>query len=276
MDRAHDRVFADAARYGAFHRPPENRIVPVRDGGDAGRVLLRSFRRIEAREFCVRPFLRERGGIGRNPTLDNDFGRRRDFQRDRFAVHEIHRFAPDGAHHVILGNATRHGCASGKAKRRLPADDIGDRHFVTRLLVLGKMSAPVLRSPQQDGNFRRTTHHASVNADIVYVRIRVLGHAAGIGQDIAPTVEPVPFRDRKFQQIDIVAGKDVLLHRTILDGARFDTFLKDCPADAHKFARGGVLRQAEHHRDARIAGMAAGENPRTKRVGAVVILDVGE
>ena len=138
------------------------------------------------------------------------------------------------------------------------------------------MRPPVLGAPHQDRYLGRAADHPAIDADIVNVGLRILGDAAGVGEDIASAVEPVPFRNGKPEEIDVVSGNHVLLYRTVLHDARRNPVLEYGSAYPDKFAHRRVLRQAEHHRDPGIAGLAAGEYPRAQGVRRVVIPDIAE
>ena len=100
-------------------------------------------------------------------------------------------------------------------------------------------------------------------------------HAA-VGQEIAAAVDPVPLRHRKFEQVDVLAGDDVLLAGALLDDARRDAAFDDVAADLDELARMGVGRQAHHHGDAAIAAEPAGEHRAAAGGVLVVVLDVVE
>ena len=99
---------------------------------------------------------------------------------------------------------------------------------------------------------------------------------AGIGDDIAAAVEPVPVRRREVVEVDVLAGDDVLLARAVLDDARRDAALHDGAAELDQLARMGVGRQAEHHGDAAVVVERGAEDAAAAARRRVVVLDVVE
>ena len=136
--------------------------------------------------------------------------------------------------------------------------------------------ADVLRPPHQHRNGGLVGHHAAINPDIGNPGFRILGHAAGEGEDIAPAIDAVPMRRGKIGEIDRVAFDDVFLDRTSGNDVGRHMFVEDVAANLHQFARMGVHGQPKHHAQAPIAGKAQAEQAAAAAVRFVVILDVVE
>jgi hypothetical protein len=100
--------------------------------------------------------------------------------------------------------------------------------------------------------------------------------AAAVGEEIASAVEPVPPWCRELIEVDVLAGEDVLLHRTGRHDLRRDAAGQDGAADLDQFPRMGVGRQAQHHGDATIARQRGREDLSAARARRVVVLDVVE
>jgi hypothetical protein len=62
----------------------------------------------------------------------------------------------------------------------------------------------------------------------------------------------MPLRHWKIEQIDVVAGDDVFLHRSGRDPYGRDAARKRLAGGLHQLCDGGVLGQTEHQGDARI------------------------
>ncbi len=133
----------------------------------------------------------------------------------------------------------------------------------------------MLGPPHQDRDFVLACHHAAINADIHHTAVVVPGDAAPIGEEITPTVEPVPPWRRQLVEVDIVAGDDVLLHRAGVDELRRNAAVEHIAAKLDQVARTGVGVDAEHHGDAAIAREPAAEHAAAARIGPI-ILDVVE
>ena len=226
-DRRDHRVLGIAARHAAFDGAAQDRIVAVRDGGDADGRLGRAVAGEIAGELRVGPF--HLVGVFLQPehALEDDLGGRRHVEIVGLAFHQIDRLAADRAHHVVFADALGHRRAGAEAHRRLPADRDRDRHLLGALgAPLGDVVADMLGAPHQDRDGVAAGDHAAIDADVHDVGGRILGHDAGIGDEIAPAVEPVPVRRRQLVEIDVLADDDVLLARAGLDDARRHT----CPA----------------------------------------------
>src|ERR1043166_8253023 len=124
--------------------------------------------------------------------------------------------------------------------------------------------------------FIAARQHAAINAHIHDAGVGIFRDAARIGDDVAPAVEPVPIRHRKFIKVDVLAGDLVLLDRTVVNDAGSDAPVEDSAADLHQLARVGIGRKSQHHGDAAITGEAAAEDAAAAAPRLVVVLYVCE
>ena len=94
----------------------------------------------------------------------------------------------------------------------------------------------------------------------MHAGIRVLGHDAGVGVDVAAAFEVVPFRHRELEQVDRIALDDVLLYRSGRDPHRRDALAVLLHHMLDDLAVAGVLRKAERQREPLARADAAGED----------------
>ena len=242
------------------------------DGGDPDGGLRRLVAGEIAGELRERAFHHVFRRIELQITLDHDFGARRHVQIDGLAFDQFDRRAANRAHDVVFAHALLHRRAAGEAERRLPADRHRDRHFIVPgALPRSGVLADMLGAPHQDGDFGLARHHAAVDADIHDAGVVVLGDAAPVGEEIAPAVEPVPPRRRKFVEIDGVAEDDILLHRAGGDDFRRNAAREHVAAELDQIARMGVGRAAQHHGDAAVTRQPAAEDPSAARIRSVIL-----
>jgi hypothetical protein len=93
-------------------------------------------------------------------------------------------------------------------------------------------------------------HLCSVGAGIQPVLLRVAGDAVGAGADIAAAVLLVPFRRRKFGDVDIVTHHDVFEHRPVVDDdVRHDALVLQISlaVGVAQLPLGEVLGKTERH-----------------------------
>src|SRR5215471_3029 len=128
----------------------------------------------------------------------------------------------------------------------------------------------MLGPPHQDRDFVLARHHAAINADIHHAAVVILGDAAPIGEEIAPAIKAVPPRRRQLVEIDIVAGDDVLFHRTGADDLRRHGTAEHIAAELDQIARVGVGGDPEHHGDAAVTREPAAEHAAATRIRPIV------
>src|SRR5207245_9417276 len=110
------------------------------------------------------------------------------------------------------------------SERGLPSDHERDRHFVLAgLLPGGRMMADMLGAPHQHRDTVAARQHAAIDADVHRAGRRLPGHAARIGEDVAPAVEPIPMPHGELVEIDVAAAADILLGRPAGADSRWDT-----------------------------------------------------
>ena len=152
-------------------------------------------------------------GIGIDEALDHHLAACRHFEVDGLALHHLDRLTAVGAEHGELRHAGRQRAAAEEAHDRIPADDAGHRHLLAAVGVLGEVLAPVLAALDQERRDRvLLADHAAIDAGVLHAGVRILGHDAGVGVDVAPAFEVVPLGHRELEQVDVLALDDVLLH----------------------------------------------------------------
>src|SRR5262249_39647689 len=118
--------------------------------------------------------------------------------------------------------------------------------------------------------------HAAIDADVHYSGYGIFGDAASIREEVAPAIEPVPMRGRKFVEIDVWTLEDILLHRTGCDQLGGNAAGEKGAGDLDQLAGVRVGRQSQHHGNAPIAVEPAAEDAPAAALRLVVVLDVLE
>src|SRR5262249_32877812 len=114
-------------------------------------------------------------------------------------------------------------------KHVVPSVDDRNRHRLLLAAVLGEVSSPMLRRDEQLPEPARSEDLAAIEADIGLTGLRVLSDDAAERVHEAATVEVVPFRHGKLEQIDLLAVQHVFLdwagaHDGWRDAAAIDVF----------------------------------------------------
>src|SRR5262249_61778775 len=91
--------------------------------------------------------------------------------------------------------------------------------------------------PHQDRDPVAAADHAAIDADVHDAALGILGDDAGIGDDVAAAVEPVPIGDGKRIEIDGVPADDVFLTGAVLHDLWRDPFLQQRAADPDQLPR---------------------------------------
>ena len=132
----------------------------------------------------------------------------------------------------------------------IAAEHHRDRHrLLARLVLVAHLPALLAGRDVEAAGIRVVDHHA-VGAAIDPAVVGIADDGVAAGADIAAAVLGVPLRRREFGDVDLVAGHDVLHHRTALDVCRRDALHVGGVVDAEAFAQldlGHVGREAERH-----------------------------
>ena len=163
--------------------------------------------------------------VRRDVAFEHDLGAGRERQAGDLAAHHLHRPAAQAADDVDLEHAVGRFEPAVEEGERIAAEHHRHRHRLAALEIFLAVDRAVMARRHQDADRGLVVHHGAIGAGVEPVLLRIAGDAVGAGADVAAAVLLVPDRRREFRHVDVVAGQDVLEHRTVLDDLVRDDLL---------------------------------------------------
>ena len=251
----------------------DDRVVAVIDGLDIEDRLLADVAGVVAGPLTERPLLLALLRI--HKAFQRDLRVRRDGKAGDLARNDLHRFAAQAAHDVVLADAVRRLAAGQQEGQGIAAQDDHRGHRLVPRLVLVAVDAAVLagRDVEADG-FLIVNHHP-VRAEVHPVLLGIARDVEAAGADVAAAVVLVPDRRRELRHVDVVTHHDVLEDRSATDFPIWDGLHLFEAVLQERFAQ-LELRQARLVAEGHVLAFPAeevGKNAETLRVAGHVVED---
>src|SRR3989304_6139572 len=107
--------------------------------------------------------------------------------------------------------------------------------------------SPVLSRSQEHRNLILGGYHPSISPRVHLSRIKVFGYNRATGIYVPTSIQVMPFRDRKLEQVYITSPQDIFLYRPLLYYHRFYRLFEFFLKMAGFFPGGGILLKNTHH-----------------------------
>ena len=244
----------------AGDRAEQNRIVAIHHGLDADRRLLLQAAGVIAGPFAERAFVDL--VVRMDEALERDLGMRRDRQAGLRPHDHLHRLAQQPAGGVVLVLAVRNFQARDHEQRRVHAAHHRDRARLAALVILLLDHVAVLALGAHHGGELLAVRLHAIGAVVDPAGVGIAHDHHVAGADVVAAVVLVPARHRNLEQVDVVAGLDVLQKRAARhldrrDGLRLLHVFAPMP---HQLDLGAVGRIAHRHVDAADRGQQVGQD----------------
>ncbi len=189
----------------------EDRLLAVRDGGDARHRLQRR-RRVIAGVFAERAL--HHGLVHVDLELDHHLGGRRHFDVAGLAFGQFDRRAAQAAGDLPVVGLVMHLHLAGVGQDRIDADDQRGLGRDAHLLALRQVLAEAVERLRRERERILAENEEAVVADVRHAGFGILRHHDA-GRDVGAAVLRAVGRDRKAVDVDVVAGDDDLVARRV-------------------------------------------------------------
>ena len=249
----------------------QNRIVAIHHGLDTDRRLFLEAAGVIAGPLAERTFVDL--VVRMDEAFEGNLGVRRDRQPGLGPKDHLHGLAQQPTGRVVLVLTVWNFQARNHEQRRVHAAHHRDRTRLAELVILLLDHVAVLALGAHHGGELLVVRLHAVGAVVDPAGVGIAHDHHVAGADVVAAVVLVPARHRDLEQVDIVAGLDVLQERTARhryrrDGLRFLHVFAPMP---HQLDLGAVGRVAHRHVDAADRGEQIRQNPMTLRISRDVV-----